>query len=142
MTLLRAAPLIVAGADKQRSLRCAAALSITSCASVSLTLMIQPFSHPRGPGDPGPSPGRAPDRSKPKGRLGHARLSSALHDDTNASFRTKSQSLLRRKRLKLKRVGPPSKSGSPATKVDRAFTRSVGPRAQWDYRRRWPPVFG
>src|SRR3984957_12877709 len=54
LTLLRAAPLIVAGADKQWSLRCAAALIITSCASVSLTLMIQPFSHPGGPGDPSP----------------------------------------------------------------------------------------
>ena len=44
LTLLRAARLIVAGADKQRSLRCVAALIITSCTSVSLTLMIQPFS--------------------------------------------------------------------------------------------------
>ena len=44
LTLLRAAPLIVAGTDKQRSLRCVAALIITSCTSVSLTLMIQPFS--------------------------------------------------------------------------------------------------
>ena len=35
--------------------------------------MIQPFSHPRGPGDPGSSLGRAPDRSKPKGRSGHSR---------------------------------------------------------------------
>jgi hypothetical protein len=39
----REPPLIVDGADKQRSLRCTAALIITSCASVSLTLMIQPF---------------------------------------------------------------------------------------------------
>src|SRR5271156_5201679 len=54
LTLPRAAPLIVAGADKHRSLRCAAALIITNCASVSLTLMIQPFLSSRGPGDPGP----------------------------------------------------------------------------------------
>src|ERR1700677_4569381 len=77
VTLLRGAPLIVAGADKHRSLRCAAALIITSCASVSLTLMIQPFSHPGGPGDPGPSPGRAPDRPVPMGRLGHSRFGAA-----------------------------------------------------------------
>jgi hypothetical protein len=56
--------------------------------------MIQPFSHPGGPGDPGPSPGRAPDRSTPKGRLGHSRFCAAPDDDTNASFRPKSQSFL------------------------------------------------
>jgi hypothetical protein len=44
--------------------------------------------------DPDPSPGRAPDRPVPMGRLGHARLCSAPHDDTNASFRMKSQSFL------------------------------------------------
>jgi hypothetical protein len=29
-----------------------------------------------------------PDRSKPKGRLGHSRFCAAHDDDTNASFRT------------------------------------------------------
>jgi hypothetical protein len=38
--LAESPPLIVAGADKQRSLRCAPALIITSCASLSLTPMI------------------------------------------------------------------------------------------------------
>ena len=39
------------------------------------------------------SPGRAPDRSMPVGRLGHARSRAASNDDTNACFRKKSQSL-------------------------------------------------
>jgi hypothetical protein len=60
--------------------------------------MIQPFFHPASPEDPSPSPGRAPDRPKPKGRLGHSRICAApFASDTNASFRTKSQSLLREK---------------------------------------------
>jgi hypothetical protein len=88
----------VAGVDKQRSLRCAAALIITSCASVSLTLMIQPFFHPASPEDPSPSLGRAPDRPVPMGRLGHSRFCAAPDDDTNASFRTKSQCFLHRAR--------------------------------------------
>jgi hypothetical protein len=54
-------------------LRCAAALIITSCVSVRLTLMIQPFLSSQRSGRSGPSPGRAPDRSVPMGRLGHAR---------------------------------------------------------------------
>ena len=66
----------------QRSSRCAAALIITSCASVSLTLMIQPFLSSRRPGQPSPAPGRAPDRPKPKGRrLGHPRIMRAPSDD-------------------------------------------------------------
>ena len=73
LTLLRAAPFIVSGAAKQRLWRCAASLIITSCASVSLTLMIQPFLSSRRPDKSRPSPGRAPDRPKPMGRLGHAR---------------------------------------------------------------------
>jgi hypothetical protein len=84
----------------------------------------------------------SPGSVNAEGAVGSRAPCSAPHDDTNASFRMKSQSLLRRKRLKLKRVGPPSKSGSPGANVDRAFTRSVGPCAQWDYRRRRPPVFG
>ena len=49
LTLLRVARFTVFGAAKQRSSRCAAALIITSYASVSLTLVIQPSSHPGGP---------------------------------------------------------------------------------------------
>ena len=111
------------------------------CASISLTLMIQPSSHPVGSDDPSPSPGRAPDRLKPKGRLSHARLCSAPHDDTNASFHRESQYVLRRV-PRVEAGGPPSKLGSPGAKVDRAFTRTVGPGAQWNYRRRRSPVFG
>ena len=47
-------PFIVSGAAKQRSSRCAAALIITSCASVSLTLIMQPFLSSRRPGQSEP----------------------------------------------------------------------------------------
>ena len=62
LTLLRVAPFTVFGTAKQRSSRCAAALIITSYASVSLTLVIQPLLPSRRPDYLGPSPERAPDR--------------------------------------------------------------------------------
>jgi len=65
LTLLRVAPFTVFGAAKQRSSRCAAALIITSYASVSLTLVIQPLLPSRRPDYLGPSPERAPDRESP-----------------------------------------------------------------------------
>src|SRR5208337_1617587 len=37
--------------------------------------------HPGGPVNPSPSLGRAPDRLKPKGRLGHPRIMRAASDD-------------------------------------------------------------
>jgi len=92
--LLRAAPFIVSGAAKQRSSRCPAALIITSPTSVSLTLMIQPFLSSRRPDDPGPSPGRAQDRPKRWG--GWVTRARRAASNTNASFRTESQSFLTR----------------------------------------------
>src|SRR5208337_3297701 len=79
--LLTTAPFIVSGAAKQRSSRCAAALIISSCASVSLTLMIQPFlSIPEARSI------RAPHRNEPPiggGRRGldHPRVMRAASDD-------------------------------------------------------------
>ena len=70
LTLLKAAPLIVAGADKQRSLRCAAALIITSCASVSLTLMIQPFLSSWRSGRSGPLTRTSPGSASADGAVG------------------------------------------------------------------------
>jgi hypothetical protein len=40
-----------------------------------------PSSQSGGPVDPSPSPERAPDRPKPKGRLGHLRVMRAAFDD-------------------------------------------------------------
>jgi hypothetical protein len=54
LALLRVAPFTVFGAAKQRSSRCAAALIITSYASVSLTLVIQPLLSSRRPDYLGP----------------------------------------------------------------------------------------
>jgi len=82
LTLLAAAPFNLSGAARQRSSRCAAALVITSCAPVSLTVMIQPFLSSWKPGRSEPSPGRAPDRPKPKGRLGHVRVIRTASDNT------------------------------------------------------------
>src|SRR5271166_3853068 len=73
--LLTAAPFIVSGAAKQRSSRCAAALIITSCASVSLTLMIQPFLSSRRPGRSEPLTGTSPGSAEAEGAVG----SSAHH---------------------------------------------------------------
>ena len=77
--LLTTAPFIVSGAAKQRSSRCAAALIMTSCASVSLTLMIQPFlsSRSRRPGRSEPLTGTSPGSAEAEGAVGspahHAR---------------------------------------------------------------------
>ena len=79
LTLLRAAPLIAADADKQRSLRCAAALIITSCASVSLTLMIQPFLSSWKSGRSGPLTRTSPGSVNAEGAVGsRARLAPRL----------------------------------------------------------------
>ena len=75
--LLTTAPFIVSGAAKQRSSRCAAALIITSCASVSLTLMIQPFLLSRRPSRSEPLTGTSPGSAEAEGAVGspahHAR---------------------------------------------------------------------
>ena len=70
----RCAPLIAAGADKQRSLRCAAALIITSCASVSLTLMIQPFLSSWRSGRSGPLTRTSPGSVEAEGAVGSRAL--------------------------------------------------------------------
>ena len=68
---------IVSGAAKQRSSRCAAALIITSCASVRLTLMIRPFLSSRRPGQSEPLTGTSPGSAEAEGAVGshapHAR---------------------------------------------------------------------
>src|SRR5258708_30944055 len=62
-TFCDAPPFSVSGVKRQRSLRWAAALSRTSCESVSLMDMDEPFaSLIVGQADPGPSLTRAPDR--------------------------------------------------------------------------------
>src|SRR3984957_4586789 len=70
LTLPRVAPLTVVGADKQRSLRCAAALIITSCASVSLALMIQPFLSSWRSGRSGPLTRTSPGSVEAEGGVG------------------------------------------------------------------------
>ena len=72
--LPRAAPLTVVGADKQRSLRCAAALIITNCPSVSLTLMIQPFLSSWRSGRSGPLTGTSPGSVEAEGAVGSRAL--------------------------------------------------------------------
>src|ERR1700722_14585820 len=67
-------PFIVSGAAKQRSSRCPAALIITSCTSVSLTLMIQPFLSSRRPDDPGPLTRTSPGSTKADGAVGSRAL--------------------------------------------------------------------
>src|SRR5260370_22407853 len=92
LTLLRAAPFIVSGAAKQLSSRCAAALIITSCASVSYdpTLpLIQEARRSRPPHQDEPRIGQ----SRWGGWVTRAR-DAASNSDTNASFRTESQSFL------------------------------------------------
>ena len=83
-----------------------------------------PFSHPGSPNDPGPSPGRAPDRPRAEGAVGSRAHRATSDNDTNASFRTESQSFLTRARLKLKGLSPRSKAG-------RGAPRSTSPRPIW-----------
>jgi hypothetical protein len=67
-TFCDALPFSVSGATRQRSLRWAAALSRTSCVSVSLMDMDEPLaSLIGGQADPGPSLTRAPDRLDRRG---------------------------------------------------------------------------
>ena len=66
--------LTVVGADKQRSLRCAAALIITNCPSVSLTLMIQPFLSSWRSGRSGPLTGTSPRSVEAEGAVGSRAL--------------------------------------------------------------------
>src|SRR5271156_2843516 len=92
---MRAAPLIVVGADKQRSLRREAALIITSSASVSLTLMIHPFLSSWRSGRSGPLTRTSPGSVSADGAVGSRALDApSASGRTNASFRTKSQSFL------------------------------------------------
>src|SRR5271157_5049298 len=74
LTLLRPAPFIESGTTKQRSPRCAAAVIITSCASVSLTLMIQPFLSSRRLGRSGPLTRTSPGSAKANGAVGSRAL--------------------------------------------------------------------
>src|SRR5271157_3055795 len=89
LTLLRPAPFIESGTTKQRSPRCAAAVIITSCASVTLPL-IQEARTIRAPHQDEPRIGQ----SQWGGWVTGARRA-ASNSDTNASFRTESQSFLR-----------------------------------------------
>ena len=82
LTLLRIAPFIVLGAAKQQSSRCAAALIITSCASVSLTLMIQPFLSSRRLGRSEPPTGTSPGSAEAEGAVGSHITRAASDDDT------------------------------------------------------------
>jgi hypothetical protein len=97
--LLTAAPFIISGVAKQRSSRCAAALIISSCASVSLLLMIQPFLSSRRPGRIRTLTGTSPGSAEAEGTVGspahHARSVRRRH---NARRGTKGQSFLRRER--------------------------------------------
>jgi Phage integrase family len=71
-------------------LRCAAALIITSCASVSLTLMIQPFLSSYRSGRSGPLTRTSPGSVSADGAVGSRALAAPSASDTNASFRKKS----------------------------------------------------
>ena len=111
LTLVRIAPFILSGAVKQRSSRCAAALSITSWVSVSLTLMIQPFLSSWRPERSGPLTRTSPGSAKAEGAVGSRAHRASSDNDTNASFRPESQSFLTRARLILKGAGYALMSG-------------------------------
>jgi len=61
---------IVSGAAKQRSSRCAAALIIKSCASVSLALMVRPFLSSRSLGRSEPLTRTSPGSAEAEGAVG------------------------------------------------------------------------
>jgi hypothetical protein len=107
LTLLRVARFTVFGAAKQRSSRRAAALIITSYASVSLTLVIQPLLPSRRPDYLGPSPERAPDRESPLTSLLSAL---AFWSDRRPVDRQPYKDFMRRTSQK-KRSGPRESTG-------------------------------
>jgi transposase len=59
--------------------------------------------------------------AKAEGAVGSRTHVAASDTDTNASFRTESQSFLTRARLKLKGLAPTSKAGARSAEIDGAF---------------------
>ena len=93
---LQPRPSIVSGVAKQRSSRCAAALIRSQAVvPVSLTLMIQPSSHPGGPVDPEPLRDE-PGSAEAEGAVVVTRASCAPRsdDDTMLDAERKAESFI------------------------------------------------